>query len=139
MSLYDLALSIAQEAHEGQVDKAGVDYINHPVYVASLVDGEEEKAAALLHDVIEDSDFHLSDLLNRGIPNDVLIAVSILTKDKNLSYQEYLSRVKSNELAKKVKLADLQHNSDLSRIINPTTSDFERVSKYEKAIEYLSA
>ena len=138
MTLYDLALAIAQEAHKGQVDKAGIDYINHPIYVASLVETGEEKAAALLHDVIEDSDMTLSDLLNRGIPSEVLQAVSILTKDKKLTYQEYLSRVKTNEIARKVKLADLKHNSDLSRISNPSEKDFSRSEKYKKAIEFLS-
>lgn len=139
MSLYDLALTIAQEAHKGQVDKAGIDYIHHPIYVASLVETDEEKAVALLHDVIEDSDITLSDLLNHGIPNNVLKAVSILTKNNKLSYQEYLVQVKSNELARKIKLADLKHNSDLSRITDPNKKDYERLEKYKKAIKYLSA
>ncbi|MDT2595990.1 HD domain-containing protein [Enterococcus dongliensis] len=139
MSLYDLALIIAQEAHKGQVDKAGIDYIHHPIYVASLVETDEEKAVALLHDVIEDSDITLSDLLNHGIPNNVLKAVSILTKNNKLSYQEYLVQVKSNELARKIKLADLKHNSDLSRITDPNKKDYERLEKYKKAIKYLSA
>ena len=138
MSLYDLALSIAQTAHKGQVDKAGIDYIQHPIHVASLVTTEEEKAVALLHDVIEDSDITLTDLLNQGVPEHVLKAVSILTKDKKLTYQDYLARIKTNEIATKVKLADLKHNSDLSRISKPTAKDIERVEKYKKAIKYLS-
>lgn len=139
MNLYDLALSIALEAHKGQVDKAGEDYMNHPIFVASLVDTEEEKAAALLHDVIEDSEMSLTDLLNNGIPSGVLQAVSILTKDKKLTYQEYLVRVKSNDIATKVKLADLKHNSDISRISNPSKKDYERLKKYKQAIKFLSA
>ena len=139
MNLFDLALSIALEAHKGQVDKAGEDYINHPIFVASLVDTEEEKAAALLHDVIEDSEMSLTDLLNKGIPSSVLQAVSILTKDKKLTYQEYLVRVKSNDIATKVKLADLKHNSDISRISNPSKKDYERLKKYKLAIKFLSA
>lgn len=139
MNLYDLALSIALEAHKGQVDKAGEDCMNHPIFVASLVDTEEEKAAALLHDVIEDSEMSLTDLLNNGIPSGVLQAVSILTKDKKLTYQEYLVRVKSNDIATKVKLADLKHNSDISRISNPSKKDYERLKKYKQAIKFLSA
>lgn len=139
MNLYDLALSIALEAHKGQVDKAGEDYINHPIFVASLVDTEEEKAAALLHDVIEDSEMSLTDLLNNGIPSSVLQAVSILTKDKKLTYQEYLVRVKSNDIATKIKLADLKHNSDISRISNSSKKDYERLKKYKQAIKFLSA
>lgn len=136
--LYQLALGIAKEAHKGQKDKAGVDYIQHPIFVASLLDSEEGKAAALLHDVIEDSDFTLSDLLDRGIPNEVLRAVAVLTKSNHLSYQQYLKRVKGNDLARKVKLADLRHNSDLSRLQSPTKTDLERAEKYKAAIEYLS-
>lgn len=138
MSLYDTALKIAKEAHEGQVDKAGVEYIKYPVYVANQVDTEAEKATALLHDVIEDSDLTVEDLISRGIPIEVVQAVSLLTKDKEFTYHEYLSLVKSNTLATTVKLADLKHNSDLSRIPNPTKKDFERLEKYKKAIEFLS-
>lgn len=137
MSLYDLALSIAKEAHKGQVDKSGTDYIQHPIYVASLVDTEYEKATALLHDVIEDSDLTLSDLRDQDIPNEVVMAVGVLTKNKNISYKEYLNKVKSNELARIVKLADLQHNSDLTRIDTLTDVDIKRVEKYKKAINFL--
>ena len=77
-SMVDLALSIARQAHEGQLDKAGVDYIEHPIYVASQVDTEEEKAVALLHDVIEDSHYTAEELLQAGLPETVVTAVKIL-------------------------------------------------------------
>lgn len=132
-----LALSIATEAHKGQVDKAGNDYIQHPLHVASLVSSDEEKATALLHDVMEDSSYTLEDLANMGIPQSVVEAVSVLTKKDDISYYDYLDELKQNELARVVKLADLKHNSDLTRINQPTASDFERTAKYEMAIEYL--
>lgn len=137
MNLYNKALEIATEAHSGQFDKAGVDYIEHPLYVASLVSTEKEKAVALLHDVIEDSSITKEDLLFSGIDSEVVEAVSVLTKQPSDSYQSYLERVKGNELAKIVKLADLTHNSDLSRLKKITQKDEERLQKYAKAIEYL--
>ena len=82
-SMVDLALSIARQAHEGQLDKAGVDYIEHPIYVASQVDTEEEKAVALLHDVIEDSLVSAEELLQAGLPETVVTAVQVLTKKKS--------------------------------------------------------
>lgn len=137
-SMVDLALSIARKAHEGQLDKAGVDYIEHPIYVASQVDTEEEKAVALLHDVIEDSPVSAEGLLQAGLPETVVTAVQVLTKKKEQDYQTYLETVKKNPLARVVKLADLEHNSDLSRLSSITEKDRERLKKYKKAIDFLS-
>ena len=137
-SIVDLALPIARKAHEGQLDKAGVDYIEHPIYVASQVDTEEEKAVALLHDVIEDSPVSAEELLQAGLPETVVTAVQVLTKKKEQDYQTYLETVKKNPLARVVKLADLKHNSDLSRLSSITEKDRERLKKYKKAIDFLS-
>ena len=137
-SMVDLALSIATQAHEGQLDKAGVDYIEHPIYVASQVCTEDEKAVALLHDVIEDSPFTAEELLQAGLPETVVTAVQVLTKEKEQDYQTYLETVKKNPLARVVKLADLKHNSDLSRLSSITEKDRERLKKYKKAIDFLS-
>ena len=136
--MLELALSIATKAHRGQFDKAGIDYIEHPIYVASQVDSEEEKAVALLHDVIEDSSVTAEELLNAGLPETVVTAVQILSKKKGQDYQTYLKTVKSNPLARAVKLSDLKHNSDLSRLETITDKDLEGLEKYKKAIDYLS-
>ena len=136
--MLELALSIATKAHRGQFDKAGIDYIEHPIFVASQVDSEEEKAVALLHDVIEDSSVTAEELLNAGLPETVVTAVQILSKKKGQDYQTYLKTVKSNPLARVVKLADLKHNSDLSRLETITDKDLKRLEKYKKAINYLS-
>ena len=136
--MLELALSIATEAHRGQFDKAGIDYIEHPIFVASQVDSEKEKAVALLHDVIEDSSVTAEELLNAGLPETVVTAVQILSKKKGQDYQTYLKTVKSNPLARAVKLADLKHNSDLLRLETITGKDLERLEKYKKAIDYLS-
>ena len=137
-SMVDLALSIARQAHEGQLDKAGVDYIKHPIYVASQVETEEEKAVALLHDVLEDSSVTAEELLIAGLPETVVTTVQVLTKQTGQDYQTYLQAVKSNPLACRVKLADLKHNSDLSRLTSITEKDRARLKKYKKAIDFLS-
>lgn len=138
MGLIDKALCIAQKAHANQTDKAGEVYINHPKYVASVVETEYEKATALLHDVLEDSAYTVQDLINEGIPQTVINSVLILTKDKTTSYESYLHNVRANPIARKVKLADLRHNLDISRIPNPSEEDYKRIKKYKKAFEYLS-
>ena len=135
--MLELALSIATEAHRGQFDKAGIDYIEHLIFVASQVDSEEEKAVTLLHDVIEDSSVTAEELLNAGLPETVVTAVQILSKKKGQDYQTYLKTVKSNPLARAVKLADLKHNSDLLRHETITDKDLERLEKYKKDIDYL--
>ncbi|RRD32944.1 GTP pyrophosphokinase [Streptococcus sp. OH4692_COT-348] len=127
-----------KKAHEGQYDKAGVVYIKHPLFVASLVDMQEEKAVALLHDVLEDSPYTAEELILAGLPETVVTAVQVLTKKKGQDYQQYLELVKSNPIARCVKLADLKHNSDLSRLATITEKDLERFEKYKKAIAYLS-
>lgn len=137
MNIYENVLSIAKEAHKGQKDKAGRDYIEHLIFVADLVNSEEEKAVALLHDIVEDTAMTLEELIGLGIPAKIVEAVSILTKEPKLSYFSYIETVKTNQLAKVVKLADLTHNSDLSRIPNPTERDYKRTRKYQRAIRFL--
>lgn len=139
MNLYEKALNISKEAHKGQKQKDNVTpYIEHPIFVASLVTSEKEKAVALLHDVIEDTNITLEDLKKAGLPIEVIEAVSILTKKSKSSYFDYIERVKTNPLAKVVKLADLTHNSDLSRITYPTEKDFKRTKKYKRAMDFLN-
>lgn len=132
-----IAHEIAKKAHAGQVDKAGMDYIKHPEAVASFVNTTEEKATAYLHDVLEDTQITAADLLNAGIPHNVVEAAQVLTKEKYTPYFEYLSRVKENSLARTVKLADLKHNSDRSRLARITDKDLKRLEKYRKAIKFL--
>lgn len=135
--LFKAALEIATEAHKGQVDKAGKAYIDHPLFVASKMETEEEKAVALLHDVLEDSDYTADDLLKAGIPEKVLEAVKAITHLEGQDYFEYLKGVKANPLACKVKIQDVLHNSDITRIENPTEKDFARLNKYKNALDFL--
>lgn len=133
-----IAYKIAKQAHQGQKDKAGVDYINHPETVASFVTTDDEKIVAYLHDVIEDTNVTLLDLTQYGFSDTILEAIDILTKKKRQTYQSYLELVKTNELARVVKLADLRHNSDLTRLKEITSKDIERREKYLSAITFLS-
>lgn len=133
------AYEIAKRAHLGQIDKAGEDYIKHPEKVASFVNSDEEKAVAYLHDVIEDTELTLEDLREYGFSEEVLKAVDVITKKKGQDYQTYLNSVKENKLARVVKLADLRHNSDLTRLIDITEKDIERKEKYQKAIDFLNS
>ena len=132
-----LALEIATRAHEGQVDKAGIAYIHHPIAVAAEVHSPEEKMTAYLHDVVEDTSVTLEDLREAGFSGEVLNAVNCLTHREGEPREEYLKRVKGNPLATTVKLADLKHNSDISRIPAPTEKDYQRREKYLREMEYL--
>ena len=107
------ALEIAWNAHKGQTDKAGNPYIRHPLTVAGKMDTEEEIAVALLHDVVEDTEVTLNDLEKEGFPEAVLEALRLLTHSPEEDYFTYIRRLKENPLARKVKLADLDHNSQL--------------------------
>ena len=131
------ALNIAYKAHIGQLDKGGSPYILHPVRVALHCQTEDEKIVALLHDVVEDTKISFDDLKEYGFPNQIIEAVKALTKQKNESYDVYIDRVIKNPIAKKVKLADMKHNSDITRIKNPSQKDYDRCQKYLDKIQYL--
>lgn len=133
-----VAEDIARRAHAGQTDKAGVPYIEHPAWVAARVEGRDAQAVAWLHDVLEDADVTAEDLAEAGIPANVVDAVLALTRRLGEGYEAYLARVAENPLAVQVKLADLEHNSDLSRIPHPTERSRARAEKYRRAREFLS-
>lgn len=127
------ALSLCKSAHAGQFDKAGVPYQEHPIHVAEGMDDELSTCVALLHDVVEDTPLTFKDLEEQGFPVQVIEALKMLTHDDSVPYLEYVRNLSANPLATKVKLGDLAHNSDISRIPNPTQRDFERLEKYAKA------
>jgi (p)ppGpp synthase/HD superfamily hydrolase len=129
--LFDRALIIAEDAHKGQSDKAGKDYLTHPIAVSEMGETIEEKIVGLLHDVVEDSDWTLNQLLAAGFSADVVDAVDRLTKRKGENLKDYMDRVKGNILSVKVKVNDLTHNMDISRITNPKEKDYKRLEKYK--------
>jgi len=133
------AYQLAFAAHQGQVDKGGHPYMNHPVAVAESVDTEEEQAVALLHDVVEDTPISLQNLHEQGFPDRIVNAVDCLTKRDGEPLKSYLERVKQDPLAVKVKIADLNHNSDLRRIAEPTERDYARAERYRREIAFLQS
>ena len=137
-TLLATAIAIANQAHAGQLDKAGKPYISHPLTVMAQMDTLENKIVAVLHDAIEDSDLKIEDLVKQGFPEFITNAIAAITKLEGEPYEDYILRVKSNAIARKVKIADLMHNMDISRIANPTEKDFQRLEKYKKVLQELS-
>ena len=135
--LTKLAMKIAFEAHKEQVDKSGTPYIYHPIHLAEQMEDEYTICAALLHDTVEDSDITFEDLSEYGIPVDVIEALKLLTHGNNVPYMEYVKRIKCNDIARKVKLADLIHNSDISRLDSIDEKVENRLEKYKQAINLL--
>jgi hypothetical protein len=132
------AMKLAYEAHKGHTDKYGLPYIYHPAHVAEQMTTEEETAAALLHDVVEDTNMTLETLRNAGFPPSVVEAVRLLTHEDGTEYMDYVARLKYNPIARAVKLADLAHNSDISRIDGEIIQeDIKRLEKYQRARELL--
>jgi (p)ppGpp synthase/HD superfamily hydrolase len=133
------AIAIAATAHAGQVDKGGAPYILHPLKVMLRMSSLEERVVAVLHDVVEDCGISLDDLRNEGFSEEVLSAIESVTKVPGESYEDFVDRAAQNSIGRMVKLADLEENSDLSRIASPSWEDLERIEKYRRAISRLRA
>lgn len=132
-SLTRLALKVSFEAHKDQVDHSGTPYVYHPYHLAEQMTDETTTCIALLHDVVEDTDITLVQLREMGFPDIVVEAVGVLTREHGVPYQEYIKRVKNNPLARIVKLADLEHNSDMSRLQEIDERSKSLAKRYEKA------
>ena len=137
MAKYDQIIAFIAEKHKGQVDKSGKPYIVHPVTVALNCKSESGKRVALLHDVLEDTDATIEELIQLGLSDEEIEAVVLLTKPKKEDYMDYVKRVAKNPIAREVKLQDLTHNMDLTRLKEITEKDLKRKEKYEKAYQYL--
>ena len=133
------ALKLCFKAHRDQIDKSGMPYVFHPFHLAEQMDTEESTIVALLHDIVEDTDYTLQDLKALGFPCNVIDALALMTHDPKVPYMEYVKGISANPLATKVKLADLRHNSDLSRLDSVDEKVLSRVKKYAVAIELLES
>jgi len=131
------ALKLCFEAHKAQLDKSGMPYVFHPFHLAEQMKDETTTVVALLHDVIEDTDYTFNDLIAMGFDGAIIDAIELMTHEEGVPYMDYVEKIKSNPIAREVKLADLIHNSDLSRLDAPTEKDKMRVEKYRKAIVLL--
>jgi (p)ppGpp synthase/HD superfamily hydrolase len=136
--LLERGLLLAVRAHLGQTDKAGQPYVFHPLRLMLAMETEEEKLAALLHDVVEDSAITLDDLRREGFPETVVQAVDALTRRKPAeSYEEFVARAARHPVARRVKLADLRDNMDITRLAELTPKDTQRLTRYLRAWRFL--
>ena len=131
------ALKLCFDAHRDQLDKSGMPYVFHPFHLAEQMDSEASVILALLHDVVEDTPTTQEDLRRMGFPENVLEALALLTHDEAVPYMEYVALIAQNPLARQVKLADLRHNSDLSRLDTVDEWALARREKYLRAIALL--
>ena len=139
MASLERAIALAAKAHEGQVDKAGAPYILHPLRVMLRLSSLDERIAAVLHDVVEDSDITLEALRAEGFSEAVLHAVDAVTRRAGEDYDDFIRRAAADPLGRRVKLADLAENSDLSRIAQPGERDHVRLERYRRATALIQA
>ena len=132
------ALRLCFDAHKEQVDKTGLPYVFHPFHLAEQMTDEDTTVCALLHDVVEDTEYTLEDLEGMGFGASVIEALRLLTHDPVVPYFDYVAAISENSIAKAVKLADLRHNSDLSRLDEIDERALRRTEKYKTAILMLS-
>ena len=133
------AIEIATEAHKGQFDKAGREYIGHPIRVMEMGKTEDEKIVGVLHDVIEDTDWTFERLEAEGFSQEVINALRCVTKtSENENYDDFIDRVKKNPLAAAVKINDLTDNMDIRRLPYLSDKDVKRLKKYLKAYKRLT-
>ena len=131
------ALKLCFDIHKEQVDKSGLPYVFHPFHLAEQMETEDTTIVALLHDVVEDSDLTLVDLRQIGFGDTVIAALALLTHDPAVEYMDYVRAVKDNPIARAVKLADLRHNSDLTRLDTVDEKALARREKYLQAMTLL--
>ena len=137
--MLERAIEIAVEAHKGQVDKGGSPYILHPLRVMMSVNGGSEKIVAVLHDVVEDSNWTFEALLAKGFSIEVIEALKSVTKEsEDEDYDLFIQRAMQNPIGRKVKIADLRDNLDVTRISDITDTDVKRINKYKKALKILT-
>lgn len=130
------ALKLCFKVHKKQVDKTGVPYVFHPYHVAEEMDNETAVVCALLHDAIsEESDYTL--LKNDGFTDEIIQTLKVLNHREDVPFFDYIKAIAKNPIAKQVKISDLKHNADLSRLGEPDEATLKRVVKYKKAIKFL--
>lgn len=132
------AMKLCFQAHKDQTDKSGIPYVFHPIHLAEQMKDEDTTVVALLHDVVEDTAYTPEDLAAMGFNDRVIAAIRLMTHDENIPYMEYVAKIKENPIAKAVKLADLAHNSDTTRLDTVDAKASARVEKYTKAIRLLN-
>jgi len=139
LSNIDRAITLSAEAHSGQVDKAGQPYILHPLRLMLKFQQTDEMVVAVLHDVVEDSNISLDDLIGYGFSVPVVEAIDCLSRRDGESYEKFIKRIAVNDLARKIKIEDLKDNMDLTRLHLVSDKDLARIEKYHSALRMLLA
>lgn len=137
MHLLEKALTIVLEAHAGQVDKADRPYILHPIRLMTKMKTDQERIAALLHDVLEDSHYTAEMLMEEGFSKETVTIIESLTNRENESYNDFIYRVARNRTAARIKIEDIKDNMDISRLDSVGQKDLDRLVKYHKALKFL--
>lgn len=132
------AITLMYNAHKDQFDKSGIPYVFHPFHLAEQMKDESTTVVALLHDVVEDTNYSIEDIESMGFGKSICDALRLLTHDKSVPYMEYVRCIKANPIAAAVKIADLKHNSDLTRLDTVSSDDIARVEKYREALRILT-
>jgi (p)ppGpp synthase/HD superfamily hydrolase len=135
--MLEKAIEIALRAHAGQKGKDGTPYVLHPLRLMTRMERDEERMAAVLHDVVEDSEVTLEELRELGMPREVVEAVGLLTHEEGVAYEDYVRRLADHPVARRIKLADLEDNSDIRRLTGMEEKDIERLRKYHRAWQIL--
>lgn len=133
------AMKLCFAIHRDQTDKSGMPYVFHPLHLAEQMTDEASTVAALLHDTVEDTPYTVDDLRLMGFPEAAINAIALLTRDESVPYFDYIAKIKQDPIARLVKLADLRHNSDLTRLDTVDSRALARAEKYKRAIALLEA
>lgn len=131
------ALKLCFEGHKEQKDKSGLPYVFHPFHLAEQMTTEETTVVALLHDLLEDTSYTANDLAAMGFDKDIIDAICLMTHSDEVDYMDYVRAMKENPIARRVKIADLKHNSDLTRLDTVDEKSLKRREKYLKALALL--
>ena len=133
------ALKLCFTVHKDQIDKSGMPYVFHPFHLAEQMQDEDSTIVALLHDVVEDTHHTFDSLREAGFGDDVLRPLALLTRSAETEedYLAYVARIREDPVARAVKIADLTHNADLTRLPTVTDKDRSRAAKYQKALMLL--
>ena len=132
------AMKLCYKGHKDQFDKSGIPYVFHPIHLAEQMTDEDTTIVALLHDLVEDTEFTLEDLRKEGFSETVVEAVALMTHAEGVPYMEYVAKIKENPVARAVKLADLTHNSDITRLDTVDEKALARRKQYAEAIQLLT-
>lgn len=137
MNILDAAVALACRVHAGQLDKSGKPYILHPLRLMLKFEDVDEQVVSVLHDVVEDGDVTLEDLRELGVSSAAVAAIDCLSKREGEVYEDFIARIKPNDLARRVKIADIRDNLDLTRLPRVSDKDLQRVAKYHRALREL--